>query len=72
MFSTYILLKHGTLECHLQGTGFVSFSYFTSTLKFKTHSQLTQSPFMGTDWLFIKYVVQLLFDDLCHGEFSEL
>ena len=27
----------------------MSFSSFTSTLKLKTHSQLTQSPFMGTD-----------------------
>ena len=30
---------------------FVSFSLFTSTLKLKTHSQLTQSPFPGTDCL---------------------
>ena len=37
----------------MQGTVFVSFSSFTSTLKLKTHSQLTQSPFMGTDCLFI-------------------
>ena len=27
------------------------FFSFTSTLKLKTHSQLTQSPFMGTDCL---------------------
>ena len=55
MFSTYILLKHGTFtsECHLQGIVFMSFSSlkFTSTLKLKTHSQLTQSPFKGTDCL---------------------
>ena len=29
------------------------FSSVTSTLKLKTHSQLTQSPFTGTDCLFI-------------------
>ena len=32
---------------HLQGTTFVSFSSFTSTLKPQTDSQLTQSPFTG-------------------------
>ena len=30
----------------------MSFSSFTSTLRLKTHSQLTQSPFTGTDCLF--------------------
>ena len=34
------------------------FSSVTSTLKLKTHSQLTQSPFTGTDCLFFVYVVQ--------------
>ena len=31
----------------------MSFSSFTSSLKLKTHSQLTQSPFTGTDRLFL-------------------
>ena len=31
----------------------MSFSLFTSTLKIKTHIELTQSPFMGTDCLFV-------------------
>ena len=31
----------------------MSFSTFTCTLKFETQSQLTQSPFTGTDCLFV-------------------
>ena len=46
-----------TLECYLQGTVFVSFSSFTSTLKLKTHSQLTQSPFTGTDCLLLTFYI---------------
>ena len=42
-------------EYHLQGTTFVSFSSFTSTLKLKTHSQLTQSLFTGIDCLFLHF-----------------
>ena len=38
-------------QYHLQGTTFVSFSSFTSTLKLKAYSQLTQSPVTGTDCL---------------------
>ena len=33
----------------------MSFSSFNSTLKLKTHSQLTQSLFMGTDCLFFVF-----------------
>ena len=40
-------------EYHFQGTTIVSFSSVTSTLKLKTHSQLTQTPFTGTDCLFL-------------------
>ena len=39
-------------EYNFQDTTFVSFSSVTSTLKLKTHSQLTQSPFRGTDCFF--------------------
>ena len=35
---------------------FTVFSSFTSTLKLKTHSQLAQSPFTGTDYLLIRGV----------------
>ena len=56
MFLTYFLHLNRycvTTEYHFQGTTFVCFSFVTSTLKLKTHSQLTQSPFTGTDCLFI-------------------
>ena len=43
-----------TSQNHLQRTTFVSFSTFICTLKLKTQSQLTQSPFTGTDCLFIQ------------------
>ena len=44
---------------HLQSTTFVSFPSFTSNLKLKTHSQLTQSKFIGTDRLFINILFDL-------------
>ena len=49
-------------EYHLQGTTFVSFSSVTSTLKLKRHSQLTWSPFTGTDCLL--YVIFTLISPL--------
>ena len=48
----YIKTSNFTSEYHLEGTTFVSFSSFTSTLKLKTHSQLTQSPLTGIDCMF--------------------
>ena len=57
MFLTYSFTPeqlpcYFTSEYHLQDTAFVSFSSVISTLKLKAHSQLTQSPFTGTDCLF--------------------
>ena len=40
----------------MQGTTFVYFSSVTSAVKLKTHSQLTQSPFTGTDCLLLLYL----------------
>ena len=63
MFIKYILTYFLHLNSYLltfllntisMGTTFVSFSSVLSTLKLKTHSQLTQSPFMGTDYLLCK------------------
>ena len=51
MFFAYFLHLYSYLLTFLQGTAFVSFSSVTSTLKLKTHSQLTQSPFTGSDSL---------------------
>ena len=48
-FTGTLLLLYFTSEYHLQGTTSVSFSAFTSTLKLKAHSQLTQSLSMGTE-----------------------
>ena len=58
MFLAYFLHLNSYLvnsKYHLQGTNFEAFSSVTGTLKLKTHSQLTQSPFTGTDCLFIDY-----------------
>ena len=41
-----------TSQNQIRSTTFVFFSSFTSIVKLKTHSQLTQSPFTGTDYLF--------------------
>ena len=67
IFLTYFLYLSSYLESseyHLQGTTFVSFSSVTSTLKLKTHSQLTQSPFTGTDCLFLIYIQMLILRNL--------
>ena len=62
MFLTYFLHLNSYFpsEHHFQGTTFVSFTSVTSTLKLKTHSQLTQSLFTGTDCLFL-YTVYILY-----------
>ena len=51
LFTPEQLSCYFTSQYHLQGTSFVSLSSVTSTLKLKAHSQLTQSPFTGTDCL---------------------
>ena len=59
MFLTYFLHLNSYLLTFLvnifPGHNFGSFSSVTSTLKLKTQSQLTQSPFMGTDCLFVTW-----------------
>ena len=69
-------------EHHFQGTTFVSFSSVISTLKLKTHSQLTQSPCKGTGCLFhVKFytfylLIQLVYTvaALCntHGQCDQI
>ena len=60
MFLTYFLplnsltyLSYFPSEYHLQDATFVSFSSVTSTLKLKTHSQLTHSQLTQTSWALI-------------------
>ena len=43
----------------MQNTTFVSFPSFTSNLKLKTQSQLTQSPFTGTDFFFFFFFLKV-------------
>ena len=51
LLCTKSVIANFTSEYHLHYTTFMSFSSFTSTLKLKTQSQLTQSPFRhGRKW----------------------
>ena len=61
-----------TSEYLLQGTILVFFPSVTSNLKLKTHGQLTQSPFTGTDclldtcyWEFHSMLTNFCLKDLC-------
>ena len=49
----------------------ITFLYFSCTLKLKTESQLTQSPFMGTDCLFYDIVKSVLAISYGH-EFEDI
>ena len=49
----------------------MSFSSFTSTLKLKTHSQLTQSPFTSTDCFFKDFYQNKTMLYSCVMKFSE-